>query len=168
MRSKNSKKDVQAEIKNIADNLTKIATKKPRKKRKAEYAEYAGVSSDALFALQEGVIAQYQTIIGQKVRENAIELIDTLIQGALDGDVRVALELVKTYMPERVIVGIKELKADSMKDINYAANKILEAKTKGHMDANLADDLLKNLLDRMNFVMADELEEKIEQLTNQK
>ena len=142
--------------------VKKLISNKPKKD------EYNGTSTDLLFQLQEGTIAHYQTLIGQRVKEHAEELVDSLIQGALDGDIRIALELVKTYMPEKVVVGVKELRADTMKDINYAANKILDAKAKGKMDATLADDLMKNLMDRMNFIMADEMETNIEMIASKK
>jgi len=123
---------------------------------------------DVMFELEKGIIAGYQSVIGEKVKEHAQDLIDSLIQGALDGDHKVALELIKTYMPDKAIIGVKELKADTMKDINYAANKILDAKVKGKMDASLADDLIKNLLDRMNFILADELEHKVDMIHTKK
>lgn len=161
-------KSLDSEFKDLKNkkNIKHAGRKKKTITKSKDVYEPSGL--EGLFKLQEGVIAHYQSIIGEKVKEHAQELVDSLIQGALDGDTRIAFELVKTYMPDRVICGIKELKADTMKDVNYAANRILDAKAKGKMDAQLADDLMKNLMDRMNFIMADELEDKIEKINAKK
>jgi hypothetical protein len=120
--------------------------------------------SEVVFEIQKGVVAGYKNALQEKVKEYQNELIDRLIEGALEGDLRVNLELVKTYLPNKVVFGIEHFKAETLRECNLAASRILEAKTKGRIEKDLADDLLSNINDRVNAIMGSEIEEKLEKI----